>query len=82
MTAVRRALLFLTQRLPYPPIKGEKIRPLRILRYLARHFDIHLGCLIDDPTDRQHIGTIAALCRNIHVAEIDPRVAVMIVAPR
>jgi polysaccharide biosynthesis protein PslH len=72
-SGARRQLLFLTQRLPYPPIKGEKIRPLRILRYLARHFDIHLGCLIDDPADREHIPTIAALCRDIHVAEIDPR---------
>ena len=29
-----RELLFLTQRIPYPPIKGEKIRPLQILRFL------------------------------------------------
>jgi polysaccharide biosynthesis protein PslH len=30
----RPELLFLTQRIPYPPIKGEKIRPLQILRHL------------------------------------------------
>ena len=38
-------LLFLTQRLPYPPIKGEKIRPLQILKYLDQWYDVHLGCL-------------------------------------
>jgi len=75
MPSPERHLLFLTQRLPYPPIKGEKIRPLRILQYLARHFAIHLGCLIDDPADREHIPTIAKLCRGIHVAQIDPRLA-------
>ena len=29
-------LLFLTQRIPYPPIKGEKIRPLQILQHLRK----------------------------------------------
>ncbi len=46
-----RDLLFLTQRIPYPPIKGEKIRPLNILLRLRRDFRIHLGCLVDDPLD-------------------------------
>jgi sugar transferase (PEP-CTERM/EpsH1 system associated) len=66
-------LLFLTQRLPYPPIKGEKIRPLQILRYLTQWYDVHLGCLIDDPDDQQHIGTIRAMCRDVHVAPLDRR---------
>ncbi len=68
-------LLFLTQRLPYPPIKGEKIRPLQILKYLARSYDVHLGCLIDDPSDAEYIPTVAAMCRDIHVARLDRRVA-------
>jgi len=68
-------LLFLTQRLPYPPIKGEKIRPLQILRYLAQRYDVHLGCLIDDPADNQYIDTVRAMCRDIHVAPLDRRLA-------
>jgi polysaccharide biosynthesis protein PslH len=68
-------LLFLTQRLPYPPMKGEKIRPLQILKYLTQWYDVHLGCLIDDPSDAQHIGTIAAMCRDIHVATLNRKVA-------
>lgn len=64
-------LLFLTQRIPYPPIKGEKIRPLQILRHLARKFDVHLGCLIDDPNDWQHVETVKAYCRDIHCAPLD-----------
>ena len=42
-------LLFLTQRIPCPPIKGEKIRPLQILRKLARKYRVHLGTLIAEP---------------------------------
>jgi hypothetical protein len=40
---VKPDLLFLTQRIPYPPIKGEKIRPLQILRHLAEHYTVHLA---------------------------------------
>jgi sugar transferase (PEP-CTERM/EpsH1 system associated) len=66
-------LLFLTQRIPYPPIKGEKIRPLQILRYLRRHFDVHLGCLVDDPRDYEHEPTVAALCTSSYFARLDRR---------
>jgi sugar transferase (PEP-CTERM/EpsH1 system associated) len=68
-------LLFLTQRLPYPPIKGEKIRPLQILKYLTQWYDVHLGCLMDDPSDTEHIETIRAMCRGIHVAPLNRTVA-------
>lgn len=68
-------LLFLTQRLPYPPIKGEKIRQWQILNYLARWYDVHLGCLIDDPADAQHAGTVRALCRTMYAAPLNRRIA-------
>jgi sugar transferase (PEP-CTERM/EpsH1 system associated) len=65
------ALLFLTQRIPYPPIKGEKIRPLQILRHLRKTYDVHLGCLVDDPADMEHVPTVAALCATSHFAPLD-----------
>lgn len=68
-------LLFLTQRLPYPPNKGEKIRQYQILRHLAQFYTIYLGCLIDDPADRGHIGTIKALCSDVHTPSINRRLA-------
>jgi polysaccharide biosynthesis protein PslH len=68
-------LLFLTQHLPYPPIKGEKIRPLQILKYLAQRYDVHLGCLSDDSLDAQYIDTIRSMCRDTHVAPINRKVA-------
>ncbi len=68
-------LLFLIQRLPFPPTKGDKIRAWKILAYLARWYDIHLGCLLDDPADEAHVATVRALCRDIHVARINPRLS-------
>jgi sugar transferase (PEP-CTERM/EpsH1 system associated) len=67
-------LLFLSQRLPYPPTKGEKIRAFHDLRYLARWYDIHLGCLIDDPDDLQYVDTLRPMCRDIHVAQVNRRI--------
>jgi polysaccharide biosynthesis protein PslH len=63
--------LFLTQRIPYPPFKGEKIRSLQILRHLARRYEVHLGCLVDDPRDIEHEPTVAALCASSHFAHLD-----------
>lgn len=68
-------LLFLTQRIPYPPIKGEKIRPLRILRHLAERYRVHLGCLVDDPRDQEHIPTVQALCADSHFALLNRKIA-------
>ena len=68
-------LLFLTQRIPYPPIKGEKIRPLQILRYLRQFYDVHLGCLVDDPRDLEHVDTVRALCKTSYFAELDRKKA-------
>ena len=67
------SLLFLTQRIPYPPIKGEKIRPLQILRHLRQSYDVHLGCLVDDPADQEHVPTVAALCVTSYFASLDRR---------
>lgn len=67
------SLLFLTQRIPYPPIKGEKIRPLQILKYLRNHYDVYLGCLVDDPLDEEHVPTVRALCRDAFFARLDRR---------
>ena len=64
-------LLLLTQRIPFPPIKGEKIRQYRILQHLRRNFRVHLGCLIDDPDDRQYIAELRTFCADSHVGLMD-----------
>jgi sugar transferase (PEP-CTERM/EpsH1 system associated) len=51
-------LLFLAQRCPYPPNKGDKITTWNILQYLGQRYRIHLGAFIDDPDDWQHEGVL------------------------
>ncbi|HTJ64852.1 MAG TPA: TIGR03087 family PEP-CTERM/XrtA system glycosyltransferase [Alphaproteobacteria bacterium] len=69
--APKRDLLFLTQRIPYPPIKGEKIRPLQILKHFGKTHNVHLGCLIDDPRDWEHVETVRALCTDAYFGGLD-----------
>lgn len=70
--ATKPALLLLTQRIPYPPDKGEKIRYWPLLNHLARSWDVHLGCLIDDRGDDQYQPVVRALCADAYFARIDP----------
>ena len=66
-------LLLLAQRIPYPATKGEKIRHLHILEHLRRSYDVHLGCLVDDPADAEHVPTVQAMCRDSYFAPLDRR---------
>ncbi len=68
-------LLFLTQRIPYPPDKGEKIRFFRVLEHFAASHSVHLGCLVDDQADWAHTERLRALCADAHFAPLDRRVA-------
>lgn len=68
-------LLFLVQRIPYPPTKGEKIRHYRFLHHLAGRFRVHLGCFIDDPADWLELAPLRRLCADAHFASIDRRMA-------
>ena len=66
-------LLLLTQRIPYPPNKGEKIRHFQILKHLAKNHNVYLGCLVDDPDDWQHVETVKSFCADAYVARLDRR---------
>ena len=63
-------LLFLAQRLPYPPTKGEKIRSMRLLDHLRQSHDVHLGCLLDDPFDEQYVPLVREMCASTYVARL------------
>ncbi len=68
-------ILFLSQRIPWPPDKGDKIRSWRALSHLAETRRIHLGTFIDDPDDLRHIGFMESVCESVHIARLHPPVA-------
>ena len=71
------SLLFLTQRIPFPPTKGDKTRTLQFLQHFRRSFDVHLGSVVDDPADEEHVPTVSALCASSYFATIHRRRATL-----
>jgi sugar transferase (PEP-CTERM/EpsH1 system associated) len=67
-----RHILFLAQRLPYPPNKGDKIRSWHILEHLAKRYRVHLGCFIDDEADWQYADHVRSVCASTHFAALKP----------
>ena len=65
-------LLFLSQRIPFPPDKGDKIRSWHVLRYLRRTHRIFLGCFIDDPEDDRHLAELREICADVACFPISP----------
>lgn len=63
-------VLFLCHRIPFPPNKGDKIATYHRLRYLNQHFNVVLGCFIDDPNDLQYVPNVSALCDELHFVDI------------
>lgn len=61
------AILFLAHRLPFPPDRGDKIRSHHILRHLARHAEVHVGCLAEG-RDLDHVGQLDAIAASHCVA--------------
>jgi len=61
--------LLLTQRLPYPPNKGDKVRSYHLLRELAKCYRVHLGTFIDDPADLEHRDALAECCASTCIVE-------------
>jgi len=61
----KEPLLFLCHRIPFPPNKGDKIRSFNILKKLNEKYEVHLGCFIDDPFDKQYVNTLAKHCASL-----------------
>jgi len=72
---VKKKLLFLVHRLPYPPNKGDKIASFNLLRFLAKRYEVFLGTFIDDPDDRQYRDKVGEYCTELCAPEIDPAIA-------
>ena len=70
-------VLFLVHRLPYPPDKGDKIRSYHLLQHLAEHYEVHLGCFIDDASDERHRPDVERLCATSKICRLNPLVARM-----
>jgi sugar transferase (PEP-CTERM/EpsH1 system associated) len=67
---VKPALIFLCQRTPFPPIKGDRITTYNFLRHLATRYRVYLGTFYDDPADAQGIAALEAMVEGLHIEAI------------
>ncbi|MES2298308.1 MAG: TIGR03087 family PEP-CTERM/XrtA system glycosyltransferase [Pseudomonadota bacterium] len=68
-------LLFLAHRIPYPPNKGDKLRSFHVLQHLCQRYRVHLGCFVDDRSDRKYYNKLTALCYETCFVEQVPALA-------
>nr|WP_320114301.1 TIGR03087 family PEP-CTERM/XrtA system glycosyltransferase [uncultured Desulfuromonas sp.] len=63
---MKKDVLVLAHRIPYPPDKGDKIRTYHMVQHLAKHYRVTLVCLIDDPDDCRHIPALEQMVHQFH----------------
>ena len=71
--SAKPGLLFISHRLLYPPDKGERIRGWALLRHLSASYDIHLGCLADEPVPPGALEALKSRCAEVAVFAMSKR---------
>jgi sugar transferase (PEP-CTERM/EpsH1 system associated) len=72
---MKKKLLYLVHRLPFPPNKGDKIASYHQFEHLNKTYDISVGCFIDDENDWQYVDEFRAMCAELKVVKLNPRLA-------
>jgi sugar transferase (PEP-CTERM/EpsH1 system associated) len=70
---MKQQLIFISHRIPWPLNKGEKIRGWNVIQHLRQDFDVHLGCVVDDPADMAHVSVVQEVCASVGAFPIDKR---------
>lgn len=63
----RKKILFLTSRFPYPPVGGEKLKNLNLLKILSKEYDISLVALSEGVVPKEHLVEISKYAGEIKV---------------
>lgn len=68
----RQRILYLTNRVPYPPDKGDKIRTYHHLDHLARWHDVYCACFADSPRELDRAEALRQWCTEVAVVRWSP----------
>lgn len=61
MTTPVREILFLAQRVPYPPDRGDRITTWHLLRhFIAQGHRVRIGCFLEAPADEDAVAELRA----------------------
>jgi len=70
MGTSKRRVLMLTQRFPYPPDRGDRIRSYNLIRFLAEHFEVTLGCTTHEPVSTENLSHLRELVSDVMVGPV------------
>ena len=69
---MRKNVLFIAHRIPYPPNKGDKIRSFHEIRRLSERHNLYLAFLVDDRADLAYTGELRKYCKGMDYDVISP----------
>lgn len=65
-------ILYLAQRVPYPPNRGDKITTYHTIRHLARRHEVAVACLADGEEDLSNLAGLQPLTSSIDAVLLSP----------
>lgn len=74
---VRKKILFLANRVPFPPDKGDKIRTFHQMEHLAASHDVYCACFVDSPEEACRAKSLRRWCRDVLTVPWDRQTAMM-----
>jgi sugar transferase (PEP-CTERM/EpsH1 system associated) len=66
-------ILYLAQRVPYPPDRGDKIRTYHEVRHLARHHEVVVACLADGHADLANVAPLSQFVSSVDAVPLSRR---------
>ncbi|MDH7514640.1 MAG: glycosyltransferase [Bacteroidota bacterium] len=69
---LKKKLLIVSTRLPYPLTDGVRIRIYNTAKYLSRHYIVDLACLTYQPFSASHLETLRGVFREVYVRKVHP----------
>jgi sugar transferase (PEP-CTERM/EpsH1 system associated) len=65
-------VFFITQRVPHPPDRGDKIATANQVRHLARAHEVHVFCIADGQADLAHVAPLRATVASVTAVPVSP----------
>lgn len=63
-------LLFLCQRFPCPPDRGDRIRSFHTIRHLAKRHQVTVGCVTNETTTDENLSALRDIVHDVHVGQL------------
>jgi polysaccharide biosynthesis protein PslH len=62
--------LFIANRFPYPPYRGDKLKIWNLARRLSKHHELHLATFLEHTEDLKHLDALSPYFTRIHTVAL------------